>query len=162
MRELLLVVCSRLFISTGSILIHKLSSFFFLSFFLFSFFLSFFLSFFGFFLLFFSVHHPPHTESKNQDSPSKKIEFSLANNDIAGVYRLMATRVDEHDRVYAHDGSTASAERMRREGLEYTKLALAAIPHTHVVAARCVLLFFFSSLFCFFLLENSSVFLCFF
>ena len=74
--------------------------------------------------------------TKNQDAPSQKIEFALANNEIANVYRLMANKVTAHDKIYVHDTEKASSERMLEEGLEYTKLALKSIPHTHAIAAR--------------------------
>jgi tetratricopeptide (TPR) repeat protein len=74
--------------------------------------------------------------TKNQDAPSKVIEFALANNDIANVYRLMANKVEAHDRIYVHDTNRASSTRMLQEGLEYTKLALSSVPHTHAVASR--------------------------
>ena len=75
-------------------------------------------------------------KSKNLDHMSNIIEFALANNNIANIYRLMAKRIDEHDRIYLHDNKKASAQRMREEGLEYTKLALVNIPHTHAIASR--------------------------
>jgi tetratricopeptide (TPR) repeat protein len=74
--------------------------------------------------------------NKNQDAPAKKIEFALANNEIANVYRLMANKVEAHDLVYVHDSKKASSKRMLQEGLEYTKLALSIVPHTHAVASR--------------------------
>ena len=74
--------------------------------------------------------------SKNQYSMSKTIEFTLANNNIGNIYRLMAKKQDEHDQIYVHPSGVTSSQRMRQEGLEYTKLALNAISHTHVITSR--------------------------